>query len=269
MYLDLILPMGIFGLILGVLSSFMGVGGGSVMVPVMSIIFLSHDISPDNAIRMALGSSLAVNLLVNSSSVFEHMLHGSMRWERWRLMFPCVIFGAFCGSNLASYIPAMTLKLMYASSIIATSCLIFKLPRPRPLTRPMLTLPIAGILIGVAAGLLGLAGSMFCIIFFACTGLTWLEAVCTGTALGLPICAAGTIGYIMSGQGAVGLPEWCLGYISLPAVLSVSLPGILTSVIASRLCYSRNMPLVFFRKCYSAFALVMAVANVFINKAIF
>ncbi len=265
MLLDMVLPLGCLGVAVGFLAAVLGVGGGCIMIPVMGMIFLSQGIDPDIAQRMSLGTALSCTILATFSSVVGHMRHGSMRWDRWKRMCPCVILGSFCGSHMAALIPALTLKICYACFICAMARPVFKLPRARPLPHAEVMLPFMGFLIGVVSGLVGIAGSLVCTVFLACTGLTWMEAVCTGSALGLPICASGVAGFITSGLHVTGLPQYSMGYVSLPALACVAVPAFIAANVTTRICYNRTFPVDFLRKCFAIGSSMLAVGNVFVK----
>ena len=66
------------------------------------------------------------------------------------------------------------------------------------------------------------------------------NAVGTSAALGFPIAAAGTLGYIITGWSEPGLPQFpmMLGYIHLPALLSVAAASIFTAPFGAKVAHS-------------------------------
>ena len=57
------------GSFVGVISGLFGIGGGGIIVPVLTTIFLAHGISEQNVVHMALGTSMAIIIITSISSI--------------------------------------------------------------------------------------------------------------------------------------------------------------------------------------------------------
>ena len=99
------------GALTGFLSGMMGVGGGTIMVPVMVIAvgFTQH---------MAQGTSLLVMVPAGAMGAFTHWKMGSVeKGILWGLV-PGILLGTYAGGNFANSIPNDTLRLIFACMII-------------------------------------------------------------------------------------------------------------------------------------------------------
>ena len=83
MTLDLILVIELIGL--GVMSGFLagllGIGGGMVMVPFLTLIISTRGASADMAVKMAIATSMATIVFTSISSVRAHHQRGAVRWD--------------------------------------------------------------------------------------------------------------------------------------------------------------------------------------------
>jgi hypothetical protein len=129
-----------FGLVVGVFSGVMGLGGGSVMIPVMVLVY--HMSQP-----AAHGTSLAVMIPpVVLPAVIEYYRNGNVNVRMAVWMAIGVLLGTFFGAMIANRIRPDTLKLVFGFLLIyVAGYTIFK---GENLAR---TMTLAGALVGVAA----------------------------------------------------------------------------------------------------------------------
>ena len=64
------------------------------------------------------------------------------------------------------------------------------------------------------------------------------EAIGTSAAIGFPIAIAGTVGYIVNGYQVLGLPEYSLGYVYLPALVGIACASVVTAPLGVYLAHS-------------------------------
>ena len=98
----------------------------------------------------------------------------------------------------------------------------------------------AGAAIGVISSIVGAGGGFISVPFLTYCNVKMHNAIGTSAALGFPIACAGTIGYIISGWNVPGLPGWpfTLGYLHLPALVSVAALSMLTAPLGARVAHS-------------------------------
>ena len=91
--------------------------------------------------------------------------------------------------------------------------------------------------------------------------MTWCNvkmqhAIGTSAAIGLPIAVAGALGYLINGWGSAGLPAWSVGYIYLPALLTVSALSFLTAPLGARLAH--RLPVATLKKIFAGILILLA-----------
>jgi len=90
--------------------------------------------------------------------------------------------------------------------------------------------------------------------FMAWCNVPMHHAIGTSAAIGFPIAIAGTVGYIVSGLHTSGLPQYCLGYIYLPALAGLVCASVLTAPLGVQLAH--RLPVKMLKQ---VFAVVLAI----------
>ena len=113
----------ITGAFTGFLSGMMGVGGGTIMVPVMVLLagFTQH---------VAQGTSLLVMVPAGAVGAFTHWKLGNVAAGILFGLIPGILLGTYLGGNLANIIPDNTLRLIFAVIIIFLGFRYFKTSSP-------------------------------------------------------------------------------------------------------------------------------------------
>jgi uncharacterized membrane protein YfcA len=130
-----------FGIVVGVFSGVMGLGGGSVMIPMM---VLALGMSQ----TQAHGTSLAVMIPpVTLPAVIEYYRTGNVNLHVALWMALGVLCGTFFGALIATHLPKDALKLVFGFVLIYVAA--YTIFGREHLTRT-LVLSLALVLIGVA-----------------------------------------------------------------------------------------------------------------------
>ena len=96
------------GALVGLLGGMFGIGGGTILVPVLLYFFQIQNFPADHAMHMALGSAMAAILFTSLSSMYKHHQHGMVSWpavytyfiaHAWHLFFFFCMF--YSNTNLA------------------------------------------------------------------------------------------------------------------------------------------------------------------------
>ncbi len=235
--LSLILELGLLGLTTGFLAGLLGIGGGMMMVPFITIILSGRGVSPDLAVKMAIATSMATILFTSISSVRAHHKRGAVRWDLVKALAPgIVIGGAIASLGVFALLKGTWLALVFAAfvSFSATQMFLDRKPAPSrqvPGTGGLLS---AGGVIGFMSGLVGAGGGFISVPFMAWCNVAIHNAVATSAALGFPIALANVTGYIISGQNVQNLPPHSFGYIWLPALAVIATCSVLTAPLGAR-----------------------------------
>ena len=257
-----LLGMGCFG---GFAAGLLGIGGGMILVPFITMVLTSRDVPEALVVHMAIATSLATIMFTSLSSVRAHHKHGAVVWRIVALLAPGILVGSTIGPWIGKQMDASTLAWFFGAFVAfsATQMLINKKPaaaRELPGTAGMFT---AGGVIGILAGLVGAGGGFVSVPFMTWCNVRIHNAVATSAALGFPIAFAGTIANVFYGWGEPGLPEYSLGFIYLPALAIIVAASVMTAPLGARTAH--RMPV---RQLQKVFAVLLyALATYMFWKA--
>ncbi len=102
------------GLSAGVLGGYLGLGGGIVMVPFMTLL-LGMDIKAAVPVSV---TAIAVNSI---SASREYLKKGMVDWELAVTLAVSTVLGFVTGSLLISYIPSVAIKLAFSACLLYTA----------------------------------------------------------------------------------------------------------------------------------------------------
>ena len=233
----LIIELVALGLSTGFLAGLLGIGGGMMMVPFITLILSGRAVGPDLAVKMAIATSMATIIFTSISSVRAHHKRGAVRWELVKGLAPGIILGGFIASlGVFSLLKGSSLALFFAVfvSFSATQMFLDKKPAPTRQVPGTAGLMGAGSVIGFLSGLVGAGGGFISVPFMTWCNVAIHNAVATSAALGLPIALANVVGYVVAGQSVQNLPPHSFGYIWLPALIVIASCSVLTAPMGAR-----------------------------------
>jgi uncharacterized membrane protein YfcA len=221
----LIAELAALGLLTGFLAGLLGIGGGMVMVPFLTLMLGDQGVSADLAVKMAIATSMATIIFTSISSVRAHHKKGAVRWELVKGLAPGIVMGSFLASMGAfAVLKGSYLALFFALFVgfSATQMVLDKKPAPNRQVPGTPGLLGAGGVIGFLSGMVGAGGGFVSVPFMTWCNVAIHNAVATSSALGFPIALANVIGYVVAGQGVPNLPEHSFGYLWLPGLVVIA-----------------------------------------------
>ncbi|MFZ2449026.1 MAG: sulfite exporter TauE/SafE family protein [Methylovulum miyakonense] len=248
----------VLGLFAGLLAGLFGIGGGLVIVPVLAFFFKGQGFPPDITLLMAVATSLATIALTAVSSVLAHHRLGAVVWAKVSRLSPMIMVGAAAGAVVAKQIPADSLRLVLVAFLLYVGTqMAFQLkPKPGAVKQPLWLDMGAATVIGLMSAIVGIGGGTLTVPYLVYGQLPMRNAVAISSACGLPIALAGTASYALLGWDAANLPEWSLGYVSLPAFAGVGLTSMMTAPIGAKL--ANKLPAAQLKRYFSVLLWVMA-----------
>lgn len=269
MSVELALLLLAMGAVIGFLAGLLGIGGGMLMVPFVTIVLSSTGFPPEHTVRVAIATSLTMILFTSISSVRAHHRRGAVLWPQVRSLAPGIVIGALAGAQIAGLLRGPLLAGLFAAFVSFTATQMLRSPPPpAPGAEGARTLPGAGTmfgvggLIGVISSLVGAGGGFLTVPFLSGRGVPMQKAVASSAACGFPIALAGSIGYVVSGWDA-GLPGPMLGYVYLPALVFIVVSSVLTAPLGARTAHA--MPTAQLKKVFAL--LLYGVAGYMLWKA--
>jgi uncharacterized protein len=230
----------VLGVISGFLAGLLGVGGGMMLVPFLTLILSNRGVPPGLAVKMAIATSMATILFTSMSSVRAHHARGAVRWDLARGLAPGIVIGGLAaGAGVFSIVKGPALALLFALIVGWSALQMLRDRKPKPSRQmPGATGQTAvGGVIGLVSGLVGAGGAFVSVPFMTWCNVPIRQAVGTSAALGFPIALANVAGYVVSGWQVPAALPGAFGWLYLPAVAVISLASVLMAPIGARVAH--------------------------------
>ena len=255
----LIFELAVLGLATGFLAGLLGIGGGMLIGPFMTIILSSVGVSSDLAVKMAIATSMATIMFTSISSVRAHHKRGAVRWDIVRGLAPGILIGgAFASAGVFAILKGSALAIFFALFVgfSATQMFLDKKPKPSRQMPGSGGQLAAGSVIGFLSGLVGAGGGFVSVPFMVAHNVAIINAVATSAALGFPIALANTVGYVSSGASLTHLPPHSLGYVWLPALGVIACCSVLTAPLGAKMAH--KLPVAKLKKVFALILYTLA-----------
>jgi uncharacterized membrane protein YfcA len=233
----LVVELAALGLVAGFLAGMLGVGGGMMQVPFLTVVLEGRGVPDALAIKMAIATSMATILATSVASLRAHQRRGTVRWDLVRGLTPGIVGGGLvAGAGVFAVLKGPQLAALFALFIgfSATQMWLGRQPRPsRQMPGPAGQAAFGG-LVGLLAGVVGAGGAFVAAPFMVWSNVPMHQVVSTTAAIGFPVALASTVGYVLSGWSLPPALPGAFGYLYLPALLVVSTGSVLMAPLGAR-----------------------------------
>ncbi|MBN2646815.1 MAG: sulfite exporter TauE/SafE family protein [Thiotrichales bacterium] len=252
------------GAFVGLAAGLLGIGGGLIIVPVLTSV-LAYYMDSTQIVHIAIATSLATIMVTSLSSVRAHHQHGAVRWDAFKLLTFGVLIGAFIGGWVSQYLNARALSILFGviELLIAINMLLAIKPNPSRQLPGLMGNTFAGVIIGKLSSIVGIGGGTLTTPYLVWNNISMHQAIATSTAVSLPVAVAGTIGFILAGMQAEDLPPYTTGYVYWPAFFGIILTSIFTAPIGARLAH--RLPVAPLKRIFGVFLLLLAAKMLFFS----
>ena len=249
----------LLGAVVGFFAGLLGVGGGGIMVPMLTTLFIAQDFPRDSVVHMALGTSMAAIVITSISSLRAHHARGAVRWPIVTQITPGILVGTFLATFIAARVDAKPLAIFFACfmAYVALQMLINAKPKPSRNLPGSLGMTATGLGIGGISALVAIGGGSLSVPFMTWCNVKMHDAIGTSAAIGLPIALAGTVGYFVNGMDASGLPAGAFGFVYLPALVLISVFSVFTAPLGAKLAHS--LPVATLKKVFAGVLVLLCV----------
>ncbi len=255
----------IIGSLVGLASSFFGIGGGIIMIPAL---YSLYDQLPPTTV---IGCSLGVIFLNTGLNTYNFKKSGFVvSLNLFLLIALNMAIGVLTGATLTNYLPPATIKMIFGVTLlfVAIKTIIFKSPKlaqdkPLELTSSVI-IKVSSICLlgGLIAGITGLGGGAIMVplfLLFLKIPFYWVPAysnlaMMSGGLIGLlrfsSFTPPETIPYLSLAPYQVGQVNWAI-------ILSIFLGSIVTSKIGIML--GRNVPPKWSKGLFTGLLIILAL----------
>jgi uncharacterized protein len=180
----------------GVLAGLIGIGGGIVVVPAIYYGLVTSGVSPDDAVHIAVATSLAAIMPGAFVSFVGHWRAGNSDIRFLRDWGPGIAAGV-----MAAQLAAPHLRGNVMSACFGVMCLVFAIRFAFPARfQPIVGQPpggwfrhLAAVVIGTSSGLAGLGGGILTNVVMTLSGLPMHKSIGRAAAAGIVVSVPGTL----------------------------------------------------------------------------
>ncbi|PKO47068.1 MAG: hypothetical protein CVU29_03835 [Betaproteobacteria bacterium HGW-Betaproteobacteria-22] len=267
MSITLILMFLSLGAVVGLMAGLLGIGGGGILVPVLTTIFLSQHVPIESVVHIALGTSMACIAFTSFASFRAHHANGAVDWSFVKYMAPGIVIGTFAATFIAAMVSFKVLAIFFSCFMAYVSVqMLFKL-QATPNSKIHFTaqnmahrfeLLIASLIIGAISALVSIGGGSLTVPYLSWRGIDIKKAIGTSAAVGFPLSVAGSLGYLLNGwsQAESNIP-FVFGFIHPPAVFLIAMASVLTAPVGANL--TKKLPVNTIKKIFALLLFMLSL----------
>lgn len=255
------------GVITGYAAGLFGIGGGSIMVPVLYFVFSFLGVPKEILMHCAVATSSAVIIVGSIRSVRTHHQHGAVDWNLLWPGNPIKSWGLWIGAGalfaawyLGKILSGNQLSLIFGVvALVIAFQFIFGRPnwKLRDGVPGGMALPVGGGGIGMISSLMGIGGGALSVSLMLMCAVPIKRAIATASGIGAFISIPATIGWIISGWGVDGRPEFSAGYVNLIGFVFIALSLIFVVPYGARATHKMDQSKL--RRIFGIFLLLVAI----------
>lgn len=249
------------GLIGGIIAGLFGVGGGTIIVPVLFYAFSVLGVGGEGNLHTAIGTSLATIVVTALRSLSAHRAHGAVDETVLKTWTPWVALGGGIGAAVAGLTSMEGLAVVYGACLMLVAAQMGLLPERYVLRREMpegWARRIIGTLIGGLSAMMGVGGGSLGGMTMSLCGRPIHQAVATASGFGVAIGATAALGFVVFGWDAGGRPPFSLGYVNLPAAVIMGVMTALSAPLGARLAHRLDRRIL--KKAFAVYLLGTALS---------
>ncbi|WP_316357668.1 sulfite exporter TauE/SafE family protein [Candidatus Neptunichlamydia sp. REUL1] len=254
-----IFSFGVIGILAGILSGLLGIGGGVVTIPCLVLVFSKLDIPQGAMMHLAIGTSLAAMVFNTFSGSYTHHKKQAVLLYIVKPMALGVILGAILGATAANFLSSHFLQIFFGIFEILLGIRFF-LPdsktskkHPLPSFWPLSTISFC---VTAFSTLLGIGGGMVNVPILSHFGVPVKKAIGTSSALSFLISFCGAVFFLLLGMHSTKAPD-TVGFLYIPAFLIISVVSFFTAPYGAKLAH--RLPTKVLKKI---FAMVLLAAGI-------
>ena len=214
------------GIITGILSSWVGAGGGAVIIPLMLFVCKYQGIDVGIAIHLSVSTSLSFIMFNALYNAYKHYKHGHIVEAILKNSMPTILAGAILGTMIGKMLKAQIIEnlliMLLTISVVTTfsrNCKPSKNLQPSLPSR--LSCSLFGGVNGILSSIVGIGGSTVVTPYMKYHNYPMKNCAAMSAAFAFPIGLFATITMLISSYHVQNLPPFSIGYLYIPAFLSL------------------------------------------------
>ena len=218
------------GIFIGIAAGLFGLGGGLVIVPVVTYCLVYFSNTPfDQAIIIGISTSLASIVITGAMAAYAHSKNNNVDHSVIKRFFPGLILGSIAIGFFIKSFPGDLLKYFFIFYAFAIAYKLFKhqeVLKKNTLPSRLLS-NVISFIFSIISGIIGIGGATLFVPFLIKNNIPPKLAIGTSSVLGFFIGLSASIaiyvGYLYSGLN----DQLTFGFIYTPAILFLTLPSLI------------------------------------------
>lgn len=206
------------GVIAGILSGLLGVGGGIVIVPVLFFLFQSFDVSAASAMTVATATSLATIIPTSISSITAHRRKNNVDFHLVKRLGLFIFVGVLFGSWLVLWVDGQWFTTLFGIIAVLSALNMMFRSNAAAAFKYLPQLPGQAVLgggIGFLSVMVGIGGGTLSVPILTAFNYSTHRAVGTAAAIGLIISVPGALTMLIAGQTPSDAPVGTWGLVNM------------------------------------------------------
>ena len=219
------------GIFTGIAAGLFGLGGGLIIVPVITYSLMSFsNTSLDQAILTGISTSLASMVITGAMATYAHTKNKNIDYKIIHKFIIGILIGALLIGYIINILPGQILKNFF---IIYTFFIAYRINTPKanfinnyPIRNNIVS-NLFGFIFSIISGLVGIGGATLFVPFLIRNNIPAKLAIGTSSALGFLIGLVASISIFISSLYFSPINNSMFGFIYLPAILFLTLPSLI------------------------------------------
>ena len=247
----------ILGIVAGLLSGILGIGGAFVLVPGLIYIFEHYySFDPSFSMRLILGTTMTCMIFNAVSSSFYYKKANLINIEYVKKNVWIIILSTCIGVFLTQFFSSSVMKMVFAAFCCYSGFNMVLRKKQQSLLKPNKMIVS---LFGALCGFIGVGGaSLFVSYFNNAEKMEFRESIGTSAAFQVPIAIVGSLSYLVLGLTTQTQQiDNVIGYIYVPAFLIISITAAIFVKIG--VIISTKIPSAQLKKIFGIFTILIGL----------
>jgi uncharacterized membrane protein YfcA len=249
------------GILAGLLAGLLGVGGGIVLVPLLSLVLPFCGLPVEQTMQCAVATSMTVISVTAMASAHVHWKQGLVVWPVCRFLSIGAVPGTLLGVYLAHFLAGWLLQIIFGIFILIIAIRILfdvQAKADRDLASPR-ALVAMGVVVGMISALVGMGGGGLIVPYLQRFNINMRSIISTSALCTLPIAITASLLFIYLGlsQARLSPLPWSTGYIYWPAFLATALAAVIFAPIGAKVAH--RIPSALLKKIFAIFLIVISI----------
>lgn len=218
------------GVVIGISAGLFGLGGGLVIVPVVTYsLMVFSNIPLDQAILIGISTSLASMVLTGAMATHAHTLNNNVNYDIVLKFIIGIILGSLLVGYIIEILPGHLLKIFF---IVYTFFIAYKTYTHKTNTHKStfsnnFISNIVGFLFSSISAIVGIGGATLFVPYLIKKDVPAKLAIGTSSALGFLIGLGASVSILINSLNSATINDSMFGFIYLPAILFLTLPSLI------------------------------------------